>query len=363
MTEDAAFLTLPLAPEGELGPQFDVISGVFQKLPDVLKETLGIILGAEIDVSEPKMASFSQEELASAIDPAAVCLVHTTFSKGIEGASFIIAKNDTARALVEIILGAPVEGEDEGLSADSMDAFLELVNQICGKVNLSFSEVVGSTVSTGTFTAFDKESQELSVLLPDGASFCVELGVSAADSADVASTATEAVADEQATVAKSAKLDGAVFFLYSASAVEQLTAASEASAGPSIDDIIAEAQAEESEVKAPGLASEPSEVAAEADLSAIASAEAEMDERLKVIMDMEMPVHVRFGETQMYIRDLLQLGAGSIIELNKTVDTPVDLVVNEDLVIAKGEVVVVESNFAIRITEVKSKAYRIKGLG
>ncbi len=98
-------------------------------------------------------------------------------------------------------------------------------------------------------------------------------------------------------------------------------------------------------------------------MSAITSAEAEIDERLNVIMDMEMPVHVRFGETQMHIKDLLQLGAGSIIELNKSVDAPVELVVNEDLVIAKGEVVVVESNFAIRITEVKSKAYRIKGLG
>ncbi len=340
MTEDAAFLTLPLAPEGELGPQYNVISGVFQKLPDVLKETLGIILGAEIEVSEPKMASFSKEEFAAAIDPAAMCLVHTTFSEGIEGASFLIAKNDTAKVLVEIILGAPLEGEDEGLSADSMDAFLKLVNQICGKVNLSFSEVVGSTVSTGTFTAFDKESQELSELIPDGDAFCAELGVSAAD-----------------------KLEGAVFFLYSASAVEQLAAASEAPEGPSMDDTIVESQAEEPEAPAPRLESEPSEVAAEADLSALASAEAETDERLKVIMDMEMPVHVRFGETQMHIKDLLQLGAGSIIELNKSVDAPVELVVNEDLVIAEGEVVVVESNFAIRITGVKSKAYRIKGLG
>jgi len=350
MTEDAAFLTLPLAPEGELGPQYDVVSGVFQKLPDVLKETLGIILGAEIEVSEPRMASFSKEELAAAIDPAAICLAHTTFSKGIEGASFFIAKNDTAKVLVETVLGAPLEGEDEGLSADSMDSFLELVNQICGKVNLSLSEVVGSTVSTGTFTAFDKESQELSELIPDGDAFCAELGVSVAD-----------------------KLEGAVFFLYSASAVEQLAAASEAPEAPSIDDAIDESQAEEPEGPAPGLESEPSEpepsepepseVAAEADLSAITSAEAEIDERLNVIMDMEMPVHVRFGETQMHIKDLLQLGAGSIIELNKSVDAPVELVVNEDLVIAKGEVVVVESNFAIRITEVKSKAYRIKGLG
>lgn len=323
MSDDIAFSTLPLTPEGELGPEFSVVSGAFDKLPDILKETLGVILDAEIEVSAPKMASFSRDDIVSAIDPAAVCLVQTSFSEGIEGEAFLITKNDTAKAFVEVILGAPVEGEDEGLSADSMDAFLELVNQIAGKVNLSFSEVVGSTVSTDSFSSFDRESQELSETIPDGTAFCAELGISVAD-----------------------KLEGAIFFLYSATAVEQLAAAGAASSEPSIDDIIAEAQAEESARPAAQAASDP-----------------EMDERLKVIMDMEMPVRVRFGETQMQIKDLLQLGAGSIIELNKSVDTPVDLVVNEDLVIAKGEVVVVDANFAIRITEVKSKADRIKGLG
>ena len=207
MTEDAAILTLPLTPEGELEPRCNAISGVFQKLPDVFKETLGPILGAEIEVSEPRMASFSKEELVSAIDPATVCLVHTTFTEGIEGASFMIAKNDLARALGELIPVAAVEEADDALSADSTGAFLELVSQIFEKVNLSFSEVAGSTVSADTVTAFDKDSQELSELIPDGDAFCAEFGVSVPD-----------------------KLDGTVFFLYSASAVEHLAAPGEARA-------------------------------------------------------------------------------------------------------------------------------------
>jgi len=329
MADDAAFLTLPLAAKGALGPRYEAVSGAFQRLPAVLKETLGAMLGEAIEVSKPKMAHLSKEQLASAIDPADLCIVHASFSKGIEGTSFLIAKNDTAKALVELALGAPVEGADEGHARDFMGGFLELTNQIYEKVNLTLSEVRGSTVSTDAFAAYDKESQELSELIPDGDAFCAEFGVSVAD-----------------------KLDGAIFFLFSASAVEQLAAAFKASSGPSIDDVVPEAQAARSDVKASGP-----------DLGPAAAAESDVEERLKLIMDMEMPVHVRFGETQMQIKDLLQLGAGSVIELNKSVDTPVDLVVNEDLVIARGEVVVVESNFAIRITEVKSKAYRIKGLG
>ena len=318
MADEAAFLTLPLAAKGALGPRYEVVSLALQKLPAVLKETLGAMLGEAIEFSKPKMARLSKEQLAAAIDPADLCLVRASFSKGIEGTSFLIAKNDTAKALVELALGAPVEGDDEGHSLDLMGAFLDLTNQIYEKVNLALSEVRGSAVSTDAFAAYDKESQELSELIPDGTAFCAEFGVSVAD-----------------------KLEGAIFFLFSASAVEQL----------------AEAQAARPEARASGPDLRPTAAADKLE------SESDMEERLKLIMDMEMPVHVRFGETQMQIKDLLQLGAGSVIELNKSVDTPVDLVVNEDLVIARGEVVVVESNFAIRITEVKSKAYRIKGLG
>ena len=177
------------------------------------------------------------------------------------------------------------------------------------------------------FSHYPFTGQCLAELVPQGESFCAELTVSAPG-----------------------KLDGAVLFIYSAESVEQLAAAAEkAASGPPIDETPAEPQ--------------PSEAEAGPEAPAPPEAESATEERLKVIMNMEIPVHVRFGETQMHIKDILQLGTGSIIELNKAVDTPVDLVVNEDLVIARGEVVVVESNFAVRITEVKSKAYRIKGLG
>ncbi|HUT03491.1 MAG TPA: FliM/FliN family flagellar motor switch protein [bacterium] len=324
--QDTPFVTVPLTPAGELGAEFSIVAGIFKKLPDLLKETIGQILDAETDVSEPRMGSFSRDDLVAAIDPTQVCIVHATFTKGIGGASFFVAKSDTARAFIELIPSTPVEGEKEEPSAESLDAFLELANQIYGKVNLILSEVAGGTVSTGALGLFDKESQDLAELVPQGESFCAELNVSAPD-----------------------KLDGAVLFIYSADSVEQLAAAAESPPEPFSDEITAEAQASEAE-SAPEAPAPP-------------EAELETDERLKVIMSMEIPIHVRFGETQMYIRDILQLGTGSIIELNKAVDTPVDLVVNEDLVIARGEVVVVESNFAVRITEVKSKTYRIKGLG
>ncbi len=84
-------------------------------------------------------------------------------------------------------------------------------------------------------------------------------------------------------------------------------------------------------------------------------------EKLDMILDIELPVAVSLGKCKMRIKDVLKLGPGSLIELDRSAEDYVDLVVNGK-VIARGEVVVVESNFALRIREIVSKAERIKGL-
>ncbi|MBU1627311.1 flagellar motor switch protein FliN, partial [bacterium] len=83
---------------------------------------------------------------------------------------------------------------------------------------------------------------------------------------------------------------------------------------------------------------------------------------IDLILDIELPLIVRLGEAEITVHDVLQLCPGSVIELNKSLDDPVDVIVNNKLV-AKGEVVVVDSYFALKITEIKSHAERIKSLG
>ena len=82
---------------------------------------------------------------------------------------------------------------------------------------------------------------------------------------------------------------------------------------------------------------------------------------IDLLLDVELPIAVRIGTTEMRLIDIMKLGLGSIIELKKLVDDPVEVLVNDQLV-ARGEVVVCDSNFAVRITEVQSKAQRIKSL-
>jgi flagellar motor switch protein FliN/FliY len=77
-----------------------------------------------------------------------------------------------------------------------------------------------------------------------------------------------------------------------------------------------------------------------------------------LLLDVALPVAVSFGRAQLQIREVLKLNSGSIIELNRLVNEPVDVVVN-DSVIARGEVVVVDGNYGVRITQIASREDRI----
>jgi flagellar motor switch protein FliN len=83
---------------------------------------------------------------------------------------------------------------------------------------------------------------------------------------------------------------------------------------------------------------------------------------IDLILDVELPISVLFGHSEMALKDVLKLGAGSVIELDKFVNDPVAIVVNHKPV-AKGEVVMVDGNYGVRILEVESTAERIRSLG
>ncbi len=82
---------------------------------------------------------------------------------------------------------------------------------------------------------------------------------------------------------------------------------------------------------------------------------------IDMLLDVKMPVSIELGRTELPIAELLTLGPGSVIELNKLSGEPVDLLVNNKI-IARGEVVVVAENFGIRVTSLVSPEERIKSL-
>ncbi|MEL3960530.1 flagellar motor switch phosphatase FliY [Lysinibacillus endophyticus] len=82
---------------------------------------------------------------------------------------------------------------------------------------------------------------------------------------------------------------------------------------------------------------------------------------LNMLLDIPLQVTVELGRTKHSVKEILQLASGSIIELDKLAGEPVDILVNSRL-IAKGEVVVIDENFGVRITDIISKAERLNNL-
>lgn len=82
---------------------------------------------------------------------------------------------------------------------------------------------------------------------------------------------------------------------------------------------------------------------------------------LTLIMDIPLRVAVELGRTKMVVNDLLNLGQGSVIELNKLAGEPMEVLVNDKLV-ARGEAVVVNEKFGVRLTDIISPTERVEQL-
>jgi len=82
---------------------------------------------------------------------------------------------------------------------------------------------------------------------------------------------------------------------------------------------------------------------------------------INFLLDIPLVVMIEIGRTKMFIKDLLQLGQGSVIELDKMVGEPMEVFVNGKL-IARGEVVVINEKFGIRLTDIVSPVERIQQL-
>ncbi len=83
---------------------------------------------------------------------------------------------------------------------------------------------------------------------------------------------------------------------------------------------------------------------------------------LDFILDIPLELSVELGKARMLVNDLLQLGQGSVVELNKLAGEPLEIFINRKLV-ARGEVVVVNDKFGVRLTDIISPLERVRNLG
>lgn len=275
---------------------------------------LSTVLNKTVTLPLQDLKEGSSSELINGFESESLIL-RLPINSGLPGELCLVLKKETAALLCGLMLGgdgtAPYQDEDA-------DALNELGNQYMGSLCTALGGHLGVSISAGQAqtSLFDPNS------LPFG---------------------LEGAALIFTTLSVEGHADAAVRFILSPPLVAKLT-------GSSID-------------SSSSYDSEPSAVmASQSDLAQSLNRQlSDSPPNIQMLLDINLNVTIELGRTHLSIRKILELGPGSIIELDRLAGEPVDLLVN-DKVVAKGEVVVVDEYFGIRIISLVSPEERIKQL-
>ena len=303
----------------------------FQKTGSAFAESMAsvfsMLTGREFQLKSAP-GELMDSAAAAVLQVGTTVLVKANYQKGLSGTLIFSLPLKEGTMLVDLMLGGEGTAAEE-LVGDSKDALAETFNQVMGSANQTLSDLAGET--------FAISNVEILAAAPEAAAFQEHMGQGTFQ--DIALATTQDA------------LQTTIHLLFPDLLLQQLKRKL------GFGDPQAQAPAPAPAAQAPA----PAAAAAPARQAPVASGPAMDTGNLDLLLDIQLPVVVRMGQTEMQMGELLKLTPGSILELNRSADAPVELLVNGKL-IAKGEVVVVDGNFAFRITEIDTRAARIRSL-
>lgn len=341
---------------------------------------LSTLLGRKVEITTPKVSVVRKTDLESEF-PQPYVSVHVRYVAGFEGFNLLVIRTRDAHVIADLMMGGSGVQSDEPLSELQLSAVQEAMNQMMGSAATSMSTIFNRLVN----------------ISPPGVGILdLPKGVGA-----------ETIPDEDVFVKVAFRLtigdlvDSSIMQLlpvgFAKEMVQSLLGGARepehAAVDPAADRPVASRPRSEPAAEPAGDVSsqrgtsgtgiprqppgshhyappEPGpnirrnvsvQPAQFADLSAVSHG-LQVDERnLDLLMDIPLRVTVELGRTKKLIREILEFSPGSIIELDKLAGEPVDILVNNKL-IARGEVVVIDENFGVRITDIISPRERMEKL-
>jgi flagellar motor switch protein FliN/FliY len=329
-----------------------MIDEIGKIITEATESVLPMLMPKQVEISLKGVKEWQPQAF-----PDPMVLVTTNFSEGPSGSVYFLVSTANVSIIVDLMLGGS-GASDRSMNEESVDAVKELMNQILGVTATNMREEFDGQFSFEQVEVHSLEAEmDLGLLLDDVETSMVEIGVDIEAMDDFVvmgcfpQPTVESIADvkEGKTEEKEepAEEEGTQL---TQDAIDQIKLPEGFEmvppTGPPIED-------EDAEPEMPQKA--PPKEQGEGTITLPNS------RNIGLLLDIELPIIIRLGSTEMQLKDVMRLGPGAIIELNKSVDEPVELLVNE-VTIARGEVVVVDGNFAFRVTEVESRAERVKSL-
>ncbi len=325
------------------------------------------MLSAKVWITTPRVEVKTAREMEYHKLEPAVC-IKIQYVKGLSGANIMVWKQDDVQLILNQLMGQPLEvSPDFEFDELNISAVSEVMNQMMGASATALSNFLGFTIDISTPQAIimDEVSSNLDVteFEPDdqvvAVNFDLEIdGVIKSEfasvmSIDLAKTITAKMMGEDA-----GPMDEAAPAPEPAPAPAPAAAPAPAQAAPAPQTAPTAGMPPQGGYGYPMPQGAPINVQ-NAQFQSFdepsVKLTGEQKDNLNLLMDVPLQISVEIGSARRKVRDILEFAQGSIIELERQAGAPVDIVVNGNL-IAKGDVVVIDDNFAVRITEIiKSK--------
>jgi len=306
-------------------PQIEAVEKLTKVFFASANSTFSSLLARDVSVA----GGLGQIVDLAELDSAKSLLVRFSFRSGLTGEIAFLIQHKESSMLADLILGGEGKSNDP-LSEGDLDALKEATSQISGSGAPTWSASLGKEIGFEEARLAEVQPGELSTILPWRHAFL-----------SIGSINVEGALETPFQILLPVEI---------ARKIAQITLDEDTAAPESPPSFV-------SSVESPPTATTSSTA-----VPTTATFSSEI-RNIDLILGIEVDMMVRLGEAEMPLRNIQKLRPGSIIDLDKDTDAPVELVVN-DKVIAKGELVVVSSDhFALRITEIESPTERIRGLG
>lgn len=329
------------------------------------------IINQKVNITTPVVSITTLGEVKKTFDAPTVVL-DVEYTTGIVGRNILIIRIDDAAVIANLMMGGDGKVETHELSEIEISAVAEAMNQMIGSAATSMATMFSRKVdiSPPSSKLWKDENDVLTTTIPEDQkivkiSFRMTIGdlvdsnimqilpiptakkigaimMGTEEEMNGGSTSQQAQASAQTPVVEAKPI------------VE--TPKQQPPSQPQV------APPEQPVYQAPSQQTTPVEVHKAQFEPLVPSSGKPLPDNIDLILDVPLNISVVLGRTKKSIKDVLELGTGSLIELDKLAEEPVEILVNGKR-IAFGEVVVVDENFGVRITSIVSNDERIKSLG
>ncbi|MGE7621823.1 flagellar motor switch phosphatase FliY [Viridibacillus sp. NPDC096237] len=332
---------------------------------------LSSLLGQKVDITTPTISMINRDNLEEEF-PHPYVAVQVEYTTGLVGMNLLVIKQSDAAIIADLMLGGDGVSPADELGEIHLSAVQEAMNQMMGSAATSMSTIFNKKVdiSPPSIDLMNISKDEGKDNIPEEdllvkVSFRLKIGT-LIDS-DIMQLLPLGFSKKLVNQLMNQDTDEVASTMVAPAPVQQ---AAPVQAPPIQQEPVAQPAPVQEQMyqqsyampERPMYTQQPANVQ-QAQFASFENASLKQAEarNLNMLLDIPLQVTVELGRTKRSVKEILELASGSIIELDKLAGEPVDILVNSRL-IAKGEVVVIDENFGVRITDILSKADRLNNL-